>query len=159
MAQRAKPIPEGFHALTPFLVVHDGAAAIEFYKQVFGAVEESRLSMPDGKIGHAVLSVGDAKLMLSDAFDYSPCRSPRALAGTTVMIHLYVHDVDAVIAKAVATGATVTMPVADTLWGDRLGTVRDPFGHAWSVATHLRDMSQSEIESAFKAALAKRPAS
>jgi PhnB protein len=158
MVQQAKPVSEGSRALTPFLVVHDGTAAIEFYKQAFGAVEDTRLSLPNGKIGHAALSVGDARLMLSDEFDYSPCRSPRALAGTTVMIHLYVENVDAAVAKAIAAGATVTMPVADTLWGDRLGTVRDPFGHSWSIATHMRDMSQSEIEAALEAVLAKRPA-
>jgi PhnB protein len=158
MERRAEPISEGFHSLTPFLVVHDGSGAIEFYKRAFGAVEESRLAMPDGKIGHAALTVGDAKLMLSDEFEYNTCRSPRALGGSTVMIHLYVADVDAAVARAVAAGATVSMPVADQLWGDRLGTVRDPFGHSWSIATHIRDMSQDEITAAFKAALARRSA-
>jgi uncharacterized glyoxalase superfamily protein PhnB len=157
MVQSVKPVPEGFRSLTPFLVVHDGAAAIEFYKHAFDAIEDSRLSMPDGKIGHAALTIGVSKLMLCDEFDYSPCRSPHAIGGSTVMVHLYVEDVDVAFARAVAAGAAVTMPVADTLWGDRLGTVRDPFGHCWSIATHKRNLSQSEIESAFKAGLAKRP--
>jgi PhnB protein len=158
MEQRTKPSPDGFHGFTPFLVVHDGAAAIEFYKQAFGGVEDSRLSTPDDRIGHAALSIGDAKVMLSDEFDDSPCRSPQALGGTTVMIHLYVEDVDAAVAKAVAAGAAVTMPVADMLWGDRLGTIRDPFGHSWSIATRQRAMSQNEIAAAFQAALANRAA-
>src|SRR4030088_3226185 len=136
MVHGVSPIPDGFHSLTPFLVVHDGVAAIEFYKRAFDAIEDSRLSMPDGKIGHAALSIGDSKLMLSDEFDYSPCRSPHAVGGSTVMVHIYVEDVDAVFARAVDAGAVVTMAVADTMWGDRLGSVRDPFGHCWSIATH-----------------------
>jgi PhnB protein len=156
MEERVKPVPEGFRSLTPFLVVHDGAAAIEFYKHSFDAVEDSRLSMPDGKIAHAALTIGDSKLMLCDEFDYSACRSPQTIGGSTVTVHLYVEDVDAAFARAVAAGAAVTMAVSDTMWGDRLGTVRDPFGHCWSIATRKRKMSQSEIEAAFQAALAKR---
>jgi PhnB protein len=155
MAQHVEPTPEGFRSLTPFLVVQDGAAAIAFYKQVFGAVEDSRLSMPDGKIAHATLTIGSSKLMLCDEFDYSPCRSPHSVGGSTVTVHLYTEDVDATFARVVAAGAAVTMAIADTMWGDRLGTVRDPFGHCWSIATHKRDMSESEIKAAFEAALAK----
>src|ERR1700716_4178893 len=135
MVHGVSPIPDGFHSLTPFLVVHDGAAAIEFYKRAFDAVEDSRLSMPDGKIGHVALTIGDSKLMLCDEFDYSPCRSPHTIGASTVMVHLYVEDVDVAFARAVAAGAAVIMPVADTLWGDRLGPVRDPFGACCAIAT------------------------
>jgi PhnB protein len=154
--ERAKFIPYGFCPITAFLVVNDGPAAIEFYKRGFGALEIGRLAMPDGRIAHATLSVGGTRLMLCDEFDHLPCRSPHTTGRSTVVLHIYVDDVDATVARVVAAGATVTMPAADTMWGDRVANIRDPFGHCWSVATHVRDVPPSVVETAFNAALAHK---
>lgn len=156
MNERAKFIPHGFCPITAFLVVNDGPAAIEFYKRGFRAHEISRLTMPNRKIAHATLTAGGATLMLCDEFDHLPCRSPLTTGGSTVVLHIYVDDVDATVERVVAAGATVTMPPADTMWGDRVANIRDPFGHCWSIATHMRDVPPSEVETAFNAALAKR---
>ncbi|HKX94594.1 MAG TPA: VOC family protein [Methylibium sp.] len=149
-----KPIPEGSHSLTPHLVCAGAAAAIDFYAAAFGAVEQFRLAGPDGKLMHGAVRIGDSMLMLVDENPEWGMLGPKALKGSPVTIHLYVEDVDAFVAKAVAAGATVTMPVDDAFWGDRYGKLVDPFGHHWSVATHQRDLSAEEIGAAAAKAMA-----
>lgn len=151
MTAAVKPIPEGMHTITPHLVCEGAAEAIEFYKKAFGAVERGRMPGPDGKIMHAMLSIGDSPLMLNDDFpEMAGGRGPKALQGSPVTLHLYVEDVDAAFAKAVAAGATVRMPVADMFWGDRYGQVTDPFGHHWSLATHKQDLTSEQITEGMK---------
>ncbi|WP_459614729.1 VOC family protein [Bordetella sp. 2513F-2] len=145
-----RPIPEGMHSLTPHLVCEGAEAAIAFYREAFGAVEQGKLAGPDGKIMHAMLRIGDSPLMLVDDYPEWGSLGPKALKGSPVVLHLYVEDVDATVARAVAAGAKVTMPVADMFWGDRYGQLVDPFGHRWSVATHQRDLSSAEIEEAMR---------
>lgn len=150
-----KPIPDGFRAITPYIIVKDSARAIEFYKRAFDAVEVSRHTTPDGMIMHASLTIGDSRLMLSDEFsDSGGLRSPQSLGGATCVLHLYVDDVDALFARALEAGATVEMPLMDAFWGDRYGQVIDPFGHRWSMATHIKDLTDREIEQAGAAAMA-----
>jgi PhnB protein len=143
---KVKPIPEGMHSLTPHLICAGAVAAIAFYKKAFDATGEGFLPGPDGKVMHAEIEIGDSALMLMDEFPDMGGFGPKSLKGSPVSIHLYVENVDAVFAQAVAAGATVTMPVADMFWGDRYGQREDPFGHNWSVATHTRDMSPQEIQ-------------
>jgi PhnB protein len=150
----AKPIPEGYHALTPYLAVDDAAQAIEYYRKAFGAKERVRMETPDGKIGHAELEIGDSLVMLSDTFPPASTRPPKELGGTSASVFMYAEDVDAVVKQAVDAGATVTMEVADQFWGDRFGTVTDPFGHVWSIATHVEDLTPEEIAERGKAAMA-----
>jgi PhnB protein len=150
----AKPIPDGYHTLTTYLAVDDAAAAIDYYTRAFGAKELGRMDAPGGKVGHAELEIGDSRLMLSDPFPQSSTRPPKELRGTTASVFLYVEDVDAVVQRAVDAGATVTMEVADQFWGDRFGTVTDPFGHVWSVATHVEDVPPEEMADRAKAAMA-----
>ncbi|OWY30427.1 VOC family protein [Herbaspirillum robiniae] len=138
-------IPPGMHSITPHLVCAGAAEAIEFYKKAFGAREGGRLAGPDGRLMHAHINIGDSSLMLVDEMPEWKCLGPKALGGSPVTIHLYVEDVDAVFAQAVAAGAQVKMPVADMFWGDRYGQLVDPFGHSWSVATHVRDLTPEEI--------------
>jgi PhnB protein len=149
-----KPIPEGYHTLTPYLALDNAAEAIEFYKRAFGAVELTRMNGPDGLIGHAQIRIGDSIMMLSDAFPQSTVRPPKELGTTSASIFMYVEDVDAVVKQAVDAGATVTMEVADQFWGDRFGTVEDPFGHVWSIATHIEDLTPEEIGERGQAAMA-----
>ena len=149
-----KPIPEGYHTVTPYLAVDDAAAAIEYYKRVFGAKERVRMEAPGGKIGHAELELGDSLVMLSDSFPQSTTRPPKELGGTSGSVFLYVEDVDAVVKRAVESGATVTMEVADQFWGDRFGTITDPFGHVWSIATHVEDVPPEEMAERAKEAMA-----
>ena len=151
-----KAIPEGFHSLAPHLTVDGAAQAIEFYKKAFGAQEMGRMPAPDGKrIAHAMLRIGDSPLMLNDAFpEWGGKGGPKSLGGTAVTINLYVEDCDAVYNRAVAAGATATMPLADMFWGDRYGTLTDPFGHSWAIATHKKDMTPAEIAEAGKKAMA-----
>jgi PhnB protein len=149
-----KPIPEGFHSVTPYLTVSDAAGAIAFYERAFGAKEVVRMDAPGGKIGHAEVRVGDSLVMLSDAFPHSSVRPPSELGGTSASVFLYVEDVDAVVAEAVDAGATLTSEVADMFWGDRFGTVTDPFGHIWSIATHVEDVPAEEMAERAKAAMA-----
>jgi PhnB protein len=146
MPTRARPIPEGYHSVTPYLTIKDAARAIEFYKQAFGATEMFRMARPDGRVGHAELKIGDSPVMLSDEFPEMGARSPQTLGGTPVTIHLYVEDVDAVVRRAVGAGARLTRPVADQFYGDRNGSVTDPFGHVWWVATHQEDVPPDEME-------------
>jgi len=141
-----KPIPEGYTTVTPYLTVDDGKAAIEFYKRAFGATEGGTMTAPDGKIAHAELQIGDSKIMLSDKFPQSVCKTPKELGGTTVAIFLFVEDVDSVVQDAADAGATITMEPADQFWGDRLGQVTDPFGNVWQIATRVEDLSPEEIE-------------
>ena len=148
-----KAIPDGMHSLTPHLVCRDAAAAIEFYKKAFGAIELFRLPMPDGKIMHACVLIGDSQLFLFDEMPAMGAFGPQDPKGSPVTIHLQVQDADAGFARAVAAGATVTMPLADMFWGDRYGQLRDPFGHRWSVATHVRDLSPGQIRDAASAAM------
>jgi PhnB protein len=140
-----KPIPEGYHTLTPYLSIRGAADAIEFYKKAFGATEVMRMAQPDGRIGHAELRIGDSLVMLADEFPEMDFRSPRSIGGTSVMLHLYVEDVDTAIGRAVAAGAKVLRPVQDQFYGDRSGSVADPYGHVWHVATHKEDLSPEEI--------------
>jgi PhnB protein len=150
-----KPIPEGYTSVTPYLAVDDAAEAIEYYKQAFGAKERGRMEAPGGKIGHAELEIGDSLVMLSDALPQFSTRPPKELGGTSVSVFLYVEDVDAVVKQAVDAGATVTMEVADQFWGDRFGSVQDPFGHLWSIATHVEDVPPEEMAERAKAAMAE----
>jgi PhnB protein len=143
-----KPIPDGMHSLTPHLICKGAAAAIEFYKAAFGAVELTRMPGADGKLMHASVRIGDSALMLVDEAPEWEMFGPTSLKGSPVTIHLYVKDVDATVAQAVAAGARVTMPVADMFWGDRYGTLEDPFGHRWSVATHTLDLTPEEVRQA-----------
>jgi PhnB protein len=150
----AKPIPEGYHALTPYLAVDDAARAIEFYQRAFGATERGTMEGPDGKIAHAELQIGDSVLMLSDPFPQSSCRPPKELGGTSIGVFLYVEDVDSVIQQALDAGAELTTPAEDMFWGDRFGTVTDPFGHVWQIATRKQDLSPEEIMERGKEAMA-----
>ena len=149
-----RPIPEGYHSVTPYLALDDASGAIEFYKQAFGAKERMRMEAPGGKIGHAELEIGDSIVMLADAFPQSTTRPPNELGGTSAGVFLYVEDVDAVVKQATDAGATITMEVADQFWGDRFGSVTDPFGHSWSIATHVEDLSPEEIAERGKEAMA-----
>ena len=141
-----KPVPEGFHTVTPHLVFRDTAKAIDFYKRAFGAQELNRMEGPGGKIGHAELKIGDSIIFLADEFPQGNCKAPQTVGGTTCSLNLYVEDVDSSFQKAVDAGAKTTMPVADMFWGDRYGVLTDPFGHAWGLATHKEDLSPQEIE-------------
>lgn len=145
MAGKVKPIPDGYHSLTAYLSIKGASDAIEFYKKAFGAKEVMRMAQPDGRIGHAELQIGDSKIMLADEHPEMDFRSPRALGGTPVMLHLYVEDVDTVVGRAVASGAKVLRPIADQFYGDRSGSIADPYGHVWHVATHKEDLSMEEI--------------
>jgi uncharacterized glyoxalase superfamily protein PhnB len=148
---KAQPIPDGMNTVTPHLVCKDAEKAIEFYKKAFGAEERFRLNTPDGKkLLHACLRIGNSAIMLADEFPDWGSVGPETLNGTPVVIHLYVEDADSVFDRAVQAGATVTMQLQDMFWGDRYGQVRDPFGHSWSVATHVRDVSIEEMEQAAK---------
>ena len=150
-----QPIPEGYHSVTPYLAVDDAAKAIEYYKTAFGAEERVRMDAPGGKIGHAEIEIGDSLIMLSDPFPESSSTPPKELGGSTASVFLYVEDVDAVVQRAVEAGAIVKTDVEDQFWGDRFGTIEDPFGHIWSVATHVEDVSPEEIEQRAKAAMAQ----
>jgi PhnB protein len=141
-----KPIPDGYHSVTPYLIVHDAAGALAFYQKAFGAKELFRFPMPDGKIGHAEIKIGNSPIMLADEFPQMDARSPRSLGGTPTGIMLYVEDVDAVTAQAVAAGAKVVKPVQDQFYGDRSGTVVDPYGHKWTIGTHKEDVSFEEMQ-------------
>ena len=146
MSTTVKPIPDGYHTVTPYLIIKNAADALEFYKQAFGATELFRMAQPDGKIGHAEIKIGDSPIMLADEFPEMGYKSPQSLGGSPVSIMIYVEDVDAVFDRAVAAGATVQQPVQDKFYGDRIGTLVDPFGHVWHVSTHKEDVSPEEME-------------
>ena len=149
-----KPIPEGYHTLTPYIEIENASEAIEFYKRAFDAKENSRMGAPGGKVGHAELEIGDSLLMLADPFPQSSIKTPKDVGGTTVNLFLYVDDADAVVQQAVDAGATMTRPVEDKFWGDRFGIVTDPYGHTWSIGTHVEDVSPGEMEERARAAMA-----
>jgi PhnB protein len=152
---QVKPIPEGFHTVTPYLTLDDAAKAIDFYKRAFGAQEVMRMEAPGGKIGHAEIKIGDSRIMLGDEMPNAGSRSPKSLGSTTGGIFLYVQDVDAVFNQAVSAGAQVEMPLADMFWGDRYGRLKDPFGHSWSVATHKEYLTQAEMSKRMQDEMAK----
>ena len=143
-----KRIPDGIHTVTPHLICAGAADAIEFYKNAFNAVELGRMPGSEGKLLHALIRIGDSAVMLADECPDWGGFGPKTLKGSPVTIHLYVENVDAFVARAVSAGAKVTMPLEDTFWGDRYGKLEDPFGHHWSVATHIREMSPDEIQQA-----------
>jgi PhnB protein len=148
---KPKPVPEGMHSVTPHLICAGAADAIEFYKKAFGAVEVARLPGPGGKLMHAMIRIGDSAVMLVDEMPEWGALGPKSLKGSPVTVHLYVENADATIERAVKAGAKVTMPLADQFWGDRYGKLEDPFGHHWSVATHIRDVSTEEMQRAMQA--------
>jgi PhnB protein len=146
MAKQVKKIPDGYTAVTPYLTIKGAAKAIEFYKKAFGAEEVLRLDMPDGKIAHAEISIGGARIMLHDENPQWKALSPQTIGDTGSSLMLYVNDADAVVKRAAEAGATVTMEVADQFYGDRCGNINDPFGHKWSIATHREDVELDEIK-------------
>ena len=145
-----RPIPDGMHSVTPHLICAGASDAIEFYKKAFGAVELSRLEDADGKVMHAVVRIGDSAIMLNEEMPQWESFGPKHLKGSPVTIHLYVENADAIFEQAVRAGAKVTMPLDDMFWGDRYGKVDDPFGHHWSIGTHVRDVSPAEKQKAME---------
>jgi len=141
-----KSVPEGYPSLSPYLIVRDGAAAIDFYQKVFGATLRMKLDAPGGRVGHAELEIGNGLVMLADEHPELGALAPTTIGGTPVGLHLYLEDVDAVAKKAVAAGATLKRPVESEFYGDRLGSIIDPFGHLWHIATHVEDVSPEEIQ-------------
>jgi PhnB protein len=141
-----KPIPDGYHSVTPYLIVHDAAAALDFYKKAFGAVEALRMPSPGGKVGHAEIRIGDSVVMLSDEHPEMGAKSPRTIGGSPISLMVYVEDVDARVAQAVAAGGKLVRPVADQFYGDRTGGVDDPFGYHWYLATHVEDVPPDELK-------------
>jgi len=158
MPEQVKAVPAGFHTLTPHLTVRDADKALEYYKKALGAEVLNVARMPDGKVMHASLRIGDSMLMLNEEFPEYGGLSPLSVGGSGVTIHIYTEDVDAAFDRAVDAGAKVTMPLMDQFWGDRYGTITDPFGHKWSLATHVKDMSPEETQRAQEQAMAKMPA-
>jgi PhnB protein len=146
MANKVKPIPDGYHHVTPYLSIRGAAAAIDFYKKAFGAVETVRMPQPDGRIGHAELRFGDSHVMLADEFPEMNVVGPKTLGNTSVGLLLYVNDVDKTVEQAVALGAKIIKPVQDQFYGDRNATLEDPFGHKWTVAVHLEDVTPEEMK-------------
>jgi PhnB protein len=145
---QVKPIPDGMHTVTPHLICAGAADAIEFYKKAFNAVDLGRMMGPQGKLLHGAIRIGDSTVMLADEFPDWGAFGPKSLKSSPVTIHLYVEDVDAFVAHAAVAGATITMPLQDMFWGDRYCKLEDPFGHHWSVATHIRDVSPDEMQQA-----------
>jgi PhnB protein len=143
---KTKPIPVGYQNVTPYLIVKGAAAAIDFYKNAFGATEIMRMPMPDGRVGHAELRIGDSVLMLADEFPEAEAMSPSTLGGTTVGLMIYVDDADIIFNKTISMGGKVKKPMADQFYGDRNGTLEDPWGHKWTIATHVEDVAPEEME-------------
>ena len=139
-------IPRGYHSVTPYLACKDAAGAIEFYRKAFGAAEVMRMPAPGGKIGHAEIRIGDSRVMLTDEYPEMDFLSPQTRGGTTVHIHVYVRGVDAMVERAVAAGAKLLRPVEDKFYGDRTGTLQDPFGHVWTISTHVEDIAPDEMQ-------------
>jgi PhnB protein len=150
-----KPIPEGYHTLSTYLAVEDAAAAIDFYKQAFGAKERMRMDAPGGKIAHAELEIGDSLVMLSDPFPQSNVKPPQEVGAATGSLFMYSEDVDSALQRAVDAGATLETEATDMFWGDRFGTVVDPFGHVWSIATHVEDVPPEAMAERAKRAMAE----
>jgi PhnB protein len=141
-----KAVPDGFHTATPYLIITNAAKAIEFYRDAFGATELTRLTTPNGKVGHAEIQIGDSRIMLTEESAEWGTRSPQTLGDSPVHIMLYVEDVDAIVSRAVAGGAKLSKPVEDQFYGDRSGSITDPFGHHWTIATHKEDVSIEEMK-------------
>jgi len=144
--KKVKPIPDGYHTLTPYMIVDGAAAALDFYKRAFGAKNALSIDGPGGKIMHCEFVIGDSKFMMADEFPEKGARSPKTYNGSPISLHLYVPDVDSRFQKAVAAGATVKRPLTDQFYGDRSGTVIDPFGHTWHISTHVEDVTPAEME-------------
>ena len=145
MPKHVKPIPEGYHTATPYLIVDDGARAIEFYKRALDATELMRIPAPGGRVGHAEIRIGDSIIMLADESPEMDAKSPKSYGGSPVSLLIYVEDADKVFAKAVAAGGKEVRPMADQFYGDRSGTLKDPFGHSWHISTHKEDVSMEEL--------------
>jgi PhnB protein len=146
-----KPIPDGYHSVTPYLIINGATAALDYYTRAFGAIELFRMPAPEGKIGHAEIKIGDSPIMLADESPEMGYKSPQSLGGSPVSIMIYVEDVDTVFNRAIAAGGKEQRPVKDQFYGDRSGTLEDPFGHIWHVATHTEDVSPEEMERRAKA--------
>ena len=146
MKNHVKPIPKGYHSVTPYLIVDNAAAALDFYSRAFGAQEKVRMPGPNHKIMHAEIQIGDSRIMLADESPDMRCRSPKALGGTSASLMVYVEDVDSLFKSAVLAGGTAVREVQDMFYGDRCGTVADPFGHLWELATHKEDLTPEEIQ-------------
>jgi len=151
-----KPIPDGYHTATPYLIVKDATRALSFYKEAFGARETYRLPAPGGKIGHAEIQIGDSRIMLADEFPEMGAVSPESLGGSPVSLMLYVENVDEAASRAVKAGAKELRPVQDQFYGDRTGTYLDPFGHKWSIGTHKEDVSPEEVQRRFEEMMKKQ---
>ena len=147
------PIPEGYHSVTPYLVMKNAAAAIEFYKKAFGAVELLRMAAPGGKIGHAEIKIGDSPVMLSDEYPDMGFKGPESLGGTPVSLMIYVDDVDKIFPQAIAAGGKEVRPLQNQFYGDRSGTLTDPFGHVWTISTHVEDIPEEELAKRAEAAM------
>lgn len=145
MKKSNNPIPSGYHTATPYLFVRDCAGAIEFYKKAFGTTEKLRMPLPDGKVGHGEIILGDSVIMLAEEAPSNGFPSPLSINGSGASVFLYVPDVDTLFNRAITNGATVILPVADQFYGDRVGTLKDPFGHVWSIATHMEDLTPMEL--------------
>jgi PhnB protein len=152
-----KPVPEGYRTATPYLIVKGAAEAIEFYKRAFGATEMLRMADPQGKVGHAEIRIGDSVIMLADEHPDMGYRGPRSLGGSSVSILLYLEDVDDVFERAVQAGGKALRPVANQFYGDRTGTLEDPFGHVWTVATHVEDVAPEEMKRRAETAMQATP--
>lgn len=150
MSSNVSPIPAGYHSITPYLLVRGASAAIDFYNRAFGAVEILRLTAPDGRIGHAEIRIGDSHLMMADEHPEMDFLGPESRGGTSVTMHLYVADADAVFAQAIAAGATELRPLCDQFYGDRSGAVTDPWGHIWSIASRVEAITSEEIQRRFQ---------
>jgi PhnB protein len=155
MTNKVKPIPDGYHNVIPYLIIKGAAAAIDFYKKAFGATEVMRMPQPDGRIGHAEIKIGDSHVMMADEFPEMKIVSPKTLGNTPVGLLLYVEDVDGTVERAVSLGARIEKPVQDQFYGDRTGTIEDPFGHKWTVAVHKEDVAPEEMKRRM-AAMAKK---
>ena len=154
MSGKVKAIPEGYHSVTPYLTVEGGAEAIEFYKKAFGAREIFRMPMPDGRMGHAEIQIGDSRVMLADESREMDTKSPHNLGGSPLGLMIYVENVDEVFNRAISAGAREARPVKDQFYGDRSGNLVDPFGHKWTIATHIEDVPPQEMEKRMEEAMA-----
>lgn len=156
MSNPVKFVPEGYHSITPYLIVDDATNAIEFYKKALDAIEVMRMGKTDGKVGHAELKIGDSKIMLADEYLDMGARSPKAFGGSPVALHLYVANVDSTISQAVASGAKLVRPAENMFYGDRIGTIEDPYGHTWYISTHIEDVSEDETRRRAEALYSKK---
>ena len=153
--KKVQPIPKGYHSVTPYLSIRDAGQALDYYKKAFGAKEVLRMQGPDGKVGHAEIKIGDSLIMMADEFPNMGFLGPQARGGTTVQLMIYVRDCDGTVNKAVAAGGTLKRPVQDQFYGDRSGTVEDPFGHVWTIATHVEDVPPAEMRRRSEEAMKK----